>query len=281
MFSSFGRTTPPEHMVITALEARVSCFPRSRSIFQVKMLRESEPNAAKRMMKFLDDYDKCTPAQRDQVFVPANEDGIISLFVGAVAVFKKHHSKSKQVSVKDVKESLRLLDLLRERSPRALGNHWETIRIPVESFLDESILQTDIKTSAFCLLFWIVDTSMFSEQKSADSSIEQLYCKSFHWPNSYRLRVEPSQPCEFLTRSNQSTENWDTFSLLFEKMVGLILESRSNNESKWWLYMKERILIRFSLSLSEKPPGAPLSCPVFVAACLIECVFFVYFASPV
>jgi hypothetical protein len=60
---------------------------------------------------------------------------------------------------------------------------------------------------------------------------------------------------------------------LFEKMVSLILESRSNNESKWWLYMKEKILTRFPLSLSEKPPGAPLSCPVAVAACLIECVF--------
>ena len=66
------------------------------------MLRDSEPNAVKRMLRFLEDYDKCTPAQRDQVFVPVNEEGIISLFVGAVAVFKKHHSKSKGVEKKDV-----------------------------------------------------------------------------------------------------------------------------------------------------------------------------------
>jgi hypothetical protein len=234
------------------------------------MLRESEPNAVKRMLKFLEDYDKCTPAQRDQVFVPTNEESILSLFVGAVAVFKKHHSKSKAVSIKDVRESLRLLEILRDRSPRALGNRWEAIRVPVEAFLDESILQSEIKNAAFCLLFSIVDTSVLVEQKSSNSSIEELFCKSFHWPNSYRLRVEPSQPCEFLPRTNQTTENWDTFSVLFEKMVSMILESDSNHENQWWQYMKEKILSRFAFSLSERAPGAPLPCPVAVAACLVE-----------
>jgi hypothetical protein len=241
----------------------------SQRFLQVKMLRESEPNAAKRLLKFLEDYDKCTPTQRDQVFVPSNEDSIIELFVASVAVFKKHHDKSKTVAVKDIRESLRLLDVLRERNPRALGNHWEAIRVPMEAFLDESILQPEIKTAAFCLLFSVIDNSVLSKLTS-DTSIENLFCKSFHWPNSYRLRVEPSQPCEFLPRTNQSTENWDTFSLLFEKMVSMILELKSNQEIDWWNYIREKILKHFQLSLSERATGVPLPCPVAVAACLVE-----------
>ncbi len=238
--------------------------------FQVKMLRDSEPNAVKRMLRFLEDYDKCTPAQRDQVFVPVNEEGIISLFVGAVAVFKKHHSKSKGVERKDVVQCLKLLELLGERSPRALGNRWEAIRVHIEAFLDEA-LQPEIKTAAFCLLFTVVDNSVLSGQKSFDSSIEELFCKSFHWPNSYRLRVEPSQPCEFLPRTNQLTENFDTFSVLFEKLVHMILlESKSNHDLQWWIYMKDKILSRFALSLGERAAGSPQPCPVPVAACLIE-----------
>ena len=242
-------------------------------VLQVKMLRDSEPNAVKRMIKFLEDYEKCTTVQRDQVFVPVNEESIISLFVGAVAVFKKHHSKSKAVSVKVVRESLRLLDLLRERRPRALGNCWGVIRVHLEAFLDEA-LPVEIKTAAFCLLFSIVDNSVLSEPKGSDSSIEELFCKAFHWPHSYRLRVEPSQPCEFLPRTNQFTENWDTFCTLFEKLISLILcESKSNHETQWWFFIKDKLLSRIPLSLSDKVAGSPLMCPVPVAASLLECVF--------
>jgi hypothetical protein len=236
------------------------------------MLRESEPNAVKRLLKFLEDYDKCTPTQRDQVFVPSNEEGIISLFLGAIAVFKKHHSKSKQVSIKDVVQSLKLLEYLGERSPRALGNRWEIIRVHVEAFLDED-LNPEINIAAFGLLFNVVDNSVLSGQKSFDTSIEELFCKAFHWPKSYRLRVEPSQPCEFLSRTNQLSENFDTFNVFFEKFVHMILaESKSNRETQWWMYMKDKILSRFVLSLGEKAAGSPQPCPVPVAACLVECV---------
>lgn len=243
-------------------------------LLQVKMLRESEPNAVKRMLKFLEDYDKCTQAQRDQVFLPENEESIIRLFVGALAVFKKHHSKSKAVSLKDVAQSLKLLDLLRDRSPRALGSRWETIRVHVEAFLDEA-LPLDIKQAAFSLLFSILDTSILPELKRSDfSPIEDLFCRSFHWPNSYRLRVEPTQPCEFLPRTNQLTENWDTFSLLFRSFIDMCLDSKANHEVLWWFYMKDKILSRFPLSVSERVAGTPLPCPVPVAECLVQCVVF-------
>jgi hypothetical protein len=243
------------------------------------MLREGEPNAVKRLLKFLEDYEKCTPIQRDQVFVPGNEEGIFSLFVGAIAVFKKHHSKSKQVSSKDVVQSLKLLEHLGERSPRALGNRWEVIRVHIEAFLDED-LNPEINAAAFGLLFTIVDNSVFSEQKSLDSSVEDLFCKAFHWPKSYRLRVEPSQPCEFLSRTNQLTENFDTFNVLFEKFIHMILaESKSGHETRWWIYIKDKILSRFVLSLSEKTAGSPQPCPISVAACLVECVFLFCFPS--
>jgi len=246
---------------------------------QLKMLRESEPNAFKRMMKFLEDYDKCTPVQRDQVFVPENEESIIRLFVGSLAVFKKHHSKSKAVAPKDVGQSLKLLDLLRERSPRALGSRWEAIRVHIEAFLDEA-LPLDIKQTTFCLLFSILDTSILPEPKRSEfSSIEDLFCKSFHWPNSYRLRVEPAQPCEFLPRTNQLTESWDTFSLLFRSFVDMCLDSRTNHEVLWWHYIKEKILNRFPLSVSERVAGAPLSCPVIVAECLVQCVAYSHLVS--
>jgi hypothetical protein len=242
------------------------------------MLRDSEPNAVKRLLKFLEDYDKCTSAQRDQVFVPSNEEGIIALFVGAIAVFKKHHSKSKQVSIKDVVHSLKLLEHLGEHSPRALGNRWEGIRVYIEAFLDED-LNHEINTAAFGLLFTVVDNSVLSGQKSFDSSIEDLFCKAFHWPKSYRLRVEPSQPCEFLSRTNQLTENFDTFTVLFEKLVHMVVvESKSNHETQWWIYIKDKILSRFVLSLGERAAGSPQPCPVPVAACLVECVVcFLFF----
>jgi hypothetical protein len=222
------------------------------------MLRENEPNAVKRMLKFIDDYDKCTSVQRDQVFVPANEEGIISLFVGAVAVFQKHYRKGKSVNPKDVIQSLKLLDLLRERCPHALGNRWSAIRVHIEAFLDES-LQPDIKIAAFSLLFHVVDTSVLPNQKASDTEIADLFCRSFHWPNSYRLRCEPLQPCEFLSRNNTLTETWDTFSLLFEKFLKMIMESKSNHEMLWWHYMKDKILNRFQFSLSDKLATYPAS----------------------
>jgi hypothetical protein len=240
------------------------------------MLRDSEPNAVKRMIKFLEDYEKCTTVQRDQVFVQVNEESIVSLFVGAVAVFKKHHSKSKAVSVKDVRESLRLLDLLRERRPRALGNCWDVIKVHLEAFLDEA-LPVEIKSAAFSMMFSIVDNSVLSEQKGSDSSIEDLFCKAFHWPHSYRLRVEPSQPCEFLPRTNQFTENWDTFCSLIEKFISMIVgESKSNHETQWWFFIKDKLLSRIPLSLSDKVAGSPMMCPVSVAASLVECEFYCY-----
>jgi hypothetical protein len=85
--------------------------------------------------------------------------------------------------------------------------------------------------------------------------------------------VEPSQPCEFLPRTNQLTENFDTFCVLFEKLVHMILlESKLNHDMQWWIYMKDKILSRFALSLGDRAAGSPQPCPVPVAACLIEYV---------